>query len=166
MWASGESLTTDAESYLSLLARMRGLYTLASLTQRFPEAHLPGSIAYQQSFLLVCFLEERFGQSAVRRLLELNAGSAGAPPLLEALSGQPEDVVEEEFREWVASRRPLAAAIGAAVNLWTLSAVLAVVAIARYLVARRRKLRALEANEAESGQDEPFSGEGEPPVAP
>jgi hypothetical protein len=155
-WASGASLSAEEESYLALLARVGSLYRLESLERRFPQAHTPTTIAYQQSYLLVTYLSERYGPESIPRLLDLFEEGAQTSGALQAVAGIPLHQIEQEFRSWVLARRSLLAALSSIVNLWTISALLAIAAIFRLWIRSRRRLAAMR----EAERTEPETGDG------
>lgn len=142
-WASGFSLSAEQESYLSFLARVGSLYRLESLEHRFPRAHTPTTIAYQQSYLLITYLAERYGQESIPRLLDLFEGGASTTVALETIVKISADRLEEDFQSWVLRRRSLLGALASVVNLWTVSALLALAAIARIWLRSRRRLASM-----------------------
>jgi len=160
-WASGFSLSAEQESYLSLLARVGSLYPLESLERRFPRAHTPTTIAYQQSYLLVTYLSARYGPESIPRLLDLFEEGAKTADALQTVTGIPLDRMEEDFHGWVLARRSLLGALASIVNLWTISALLALAAIARIWLRSRRRLAAMREAEPADPEDR-VEGEGEP----
>lgn len=147
MWLSGGGSRPRDEARISGFARLGWLYPLTELEQEFPELHYPGSIAYQQSLMVVRFLVERHGETIIPDLLDgLEAGEALAERY-RSLTGEDWATFEPEFLRWAAGRRSLIASLAALVDLWTLVTLLALVAIGVTVIRRRRWRRRLEAEE-------------------
>jgi hypothetical protein len=151
MWASRHRLTPSDEAYVALLARLGRLYTLESLADRFPAAHKSTSTAYLQSLLFIRFLVESHGDGIVPRLLE-RVSRDNAAEVLSELTAMPIDELERKFTEWVISRTSLLWPLSAVWNIWTAAALLAIVAIVRSRLRRRRVLRQMEEEEGDCGQ--------------
>jgi hypothetical protein len=148
-WLADSTLSPDDEARLSLLARIGAIYSLKRLDWGFPGGHLPISTAYQQSLLFIRFLVEENGEPVVPRLLDRFEAGDWTDAALRSATGRPRQEIEEAFRIWLARRASLWSAVGSLVSLWSIVALLALLAIARYVVTRRRKLAALgEAEEA------------------
>ena len=153
MWVSRNVIPPRDEAYLSGRARIGGIYPVVDLETDFPDLHLPGSIAYQQSQMMVTFLVERDGPDALARLLgELDAGTRFGDAY-EVVSGHEWESFEPQFVGWLSSRRSLLEAIASFFNVWTIIALLALAAIARSFYKSRKLLRQLEVEERESGRD-------------
>ncbi len=156
MWASGHIPTPADESYLTLLARMGGVRKLADLEERFPRSHALTQTAYLQSYFVILCLVEKHGEATI-------------PQLLDALRDQPFEAAFERtvgisihefeagFRTWMSMRSSLFWAVIGATNIWLVVTLLALVAIARSVLKRRRGLRLL----AEMEPEEPDRGERE-----
>ena len=157
-WLTRPGLPDADEAYLSFLARVDGLYRLESLELRFPDAHELSSVAYQQSFLFISYLTVKIGQDAVPRLLDLMEEGASSGSALRKLTGVPLKDLETEFQGWVAARRTLGTALSSVFNLWTVCALLALAAIGRYWLRRRRRMAGMAAEEGETPAREPLSG--------
>lgn len=143
IWLSGSILTGEDEAYLSLLARVGGLYLLEDLEREFPGGHLPTSTAYRQSSYFVSYLVDRFGPESIPRLLvEFERGKSMAEALRK-VSGASLIELERAFEGWAISRQSLAFALASVVNVWTFASLLALLAIARYALRRRKRLREL-----------------------
>jgi hypothetical protein len=156
MWVSGTALKPSEESYLSFLARIGGLYPLAKLEYRFPPTHQLTSIAYQQSLLLVTYLVELQGSRVLAELLGRFEAGESTRDALREVTGVDLDALDEAFGAWVVARRSLLAAAASIINLWTLTAVLALVAIGVHWVRRRRRFRELA--RAELADSEALTG--------
>jgi hypothetical protein len=149
-WVSGIQLAPSEDAHLALLARLGSLYSFESLEYAFPPLEDLTSIAYQQSLLMVEYARQRWGADAVPRLLSLvEAGQTGCDALA-ALSGLPLAALERDFTRWVAARKSLVAVLSYLFNFWTLTSLLALVAIVCQVVRRRRKLKAMELASDES----------------
>lgn len=149
VWVSRGHLAPRDEAYLSLLARANGLYRLETLERAFPPGHHASALAYQQSFLMVSFLATQFGDRAVLDLLDLlEAGTPSSDALARVTGLSPPDI-EKEFTRWTATRTSIFWSLLAIFNPWTFAALLALVAIARYVVRRRRRLREMGEEEGE-----------------
>jgi hypothetical protein len=149
-WLSGAQLTSDDEAYLALLARVGGLYLLEDLESSFPGGHLPTSTAYRQSHYFITYLVERHGSEAVPRLFRDFESGKSVDGALQGLTGVSLTDLERAFEGWAASRRSLVAAMASVVSIWTVAALLAVLAIARYSLRRRKRLLELGGDEAGS----------------
>ena len=153
-WASEHRLPPWDEADLVVLARVGGLYDLLALEKEFPPGHRGTSIAYTQSYLLVAFLVECHGERAILDVL----ASLEHRELREALSeltGETVGDLEMHFSSWLISRRALFWSLLGFVNLWTVAALLAIVAIVRSVLRRRRLLRTLEDEERDHGLSDP-----------
>ena len=107
------------------------------------------TVAYEESLLLITYLVEAKGELVVRDFL--SAFEAGEKPeaALARLTGLSAAELEADFRCWVLRRRSAFQAIASIFNLWTFCAILAVAAIVRYRV-RRRRLRQLSDGDEEN----------------
>jgi hypothetical protein len=149
MWVSQGALSYRDDAEMSLYARTGSLYSLESLEKAFPRQHLETSVAYRESLLVVLFLESRHGEQGIRDLLDSIEAGTPSWEALSQLTGLSREALEAEFFGWVASRHSLLEVAGALLNIWTLVALLALVAIGRYMWKRRRALRELAASDAE-----------------
>ena len=147
VWVSGGRLTPRDEAYLSLLARTSSLYRFETLETEFPPGHLPTTTAYKQSYLMIRFLQSVYGEQAPIELLDLLESGETTGHALEAITSLSLEQLEEDFFRWTRARRSFLESLVLVVNLWTVVALLALVAIARYLLKRRRLLRKLEEEE-------------------
>jgi len=142
-WIADPVLSSEAESSMSLLARLDALFPLSSLDTRFPGAHDPASIAYRQSLLFITYLVEKHGEQVLPELLDLFEKGLGTGEALEAVTSRPASEVESEFAAWVVRRASLFQALLSAISLWTIAALLAVAAVVRYRIRRRRRMDSL-----------------------
>ncbi len=149
MWASGQRIDPDDEAILSGLARIGALHDLADLDRKIPPSHDLASIAYEESFLAVEWLVERFGPRVIGDLLDRLAESAPFPEALKARTGLSLAELQKEFRLWLRGKRSLWEVLLGGVSLWTVVALLALLAIGRAALRRRRLLRQMEARESE-----------------
>jgi hypothetical protein len=147
-WVSEPALPAAEEARLSLLARVGAIYSLKRLDWGFPGGHVPLSTAYQQSLLFIRFLAERHGEAVVPRLLDRFEAGDWTDAALRSATGRPRKEVEEDFRVWLAGRASLWSALGSVVSIWTVMGLLALAAVARYVVTRRRRMAALGSDEA------------------
>lgn len=148
VWASQGRIAAKEEAYLSLLARTGSLYRLKTLQRAFPRGSLATSVAYQQSFLIVRFLVERWGDESIPSLIDRLEAGEDALAALSAVTGLSAERFEEEFTRYAAGLHSLVGSLVALLNVWTVAGLLAVVAIGRYLLRRRRLLRRLAEEEA------------------
>ena len=74
---------------------------------------------------------------------------------LSELTGETVGDLEMHFSSWLISRRALFWSLLGFVNLWTVAALLAIVAIVRSVLRRRRLLRTLEDEERDHGLSDP-----------
>ncbi len=153
MWVSQGSIPVEDEARLSALARFGGLFSLNELTRGFPRLHHPGSIAYQQSLLMIESIVERHGEAAVPRILERLASGDPIGRAYETATGSAWGDFEGEFRTWIISRHSLFAAVASVVNFWTIITLLALVAMVVEAMRRRRFRRRLEEAEADAIED-------------
>ncbi|MBN1443016.1 MAG: hypothetical protein JXA90_09910, partial [Planctomycetes bacterium] len=124
------------------------LYRLKTLQRAFPRGSLATSVAYQQSFLIVRFLVERWGDESIPSLIDRLEAGEDALAALSAVTGLSAERFEEEFTRYAAGLHSLVGSLVALLNVWTVAGLLAVVAIGRYLLRRRRLLRRLAEEEA------------------
>ena len=161
-WASGGRLPSGEEARLSLLARTGSIYRLDTLHDAFPQGDVSTTLAYKQSLLFVLFLAERHGEQAIGAILDRLEGGEPSREVIEDVTGLSQADLEEAFRLWLVARRSLIEAVGTLVWPWTAISLLALVAIGRYLVRRRRALRRMEREEeAEDERDEEYGEEEE-----
>jgi len=153
MWASGQLLWPEDEAFLSGLARIGALHSLEALEREVPASHDLAAIAYQESLLLVEWIVLRFGPGAVGHLLDALERGEDFPRAFEARTGLSLRELEARFRLWLRGKRGLWEVIFQSVDLWTIASVLALLAIARGALRRRRRLREME--EAERGDPAP-----------
>ena len=143
-WAARAFLGPEDEAFLSGLARIGALYPLENLDQQIPQSHDLATLSYQQSLLVVEWIVQAEGKSAIGAILDrLEAGD----PFVEALrtaTGRSLEEMEAGFRRWLKAKRSLWEAIWSTVNIWTVAALLAVAAIIRSILRRRRLLRRME----------------------
>ncbi len=159
-WVSGRRLSPDEVSYLALLARVGGLYPFESLQARFPPTHELSSIAYQESFFFVQYFVSLKGESQIPALID----AASENPIdvaIRGLLGKDMARAEAEFHAWVLGQATWAAALASIVNLWTLSGLLALAAVLRHWLRRRRRLKVMAAAEVASDASEPGVGSEE-----
>jgi len=147
MWAAHQSLLPGDEAFLSGLARIGALYRLEALDEEIPRTQDLASIAYQQSFLVVEWLALSQGPSVIGDLLELLQNGTAFPEALERRTGYTISDLEKRFFRWLKSKRSFLEVVASVVNLWTLVTLLALVAIARAVIRRRRLLRKMEEEE-------------------
>lgn len=146
-WIAEPVLPPGEEARLSLLARVGAIYSLKRLDWGFPGGHVPVSTAYQQSLLFIRFLVEGHGEGVVPRLLDRFEAGDWTDAALRSATGRPRQELEEGFRVWLARRASLWSAVGSILSLWSLIGLLALLAIARYVVTRRRRIEALGPDE-------------------
>ena len=142
-WIADPVLPSEAESSMSLIARLGALFPLSSLDTRFPGAQDPASIAYRQSLLFITYLVEKHGEEVVPQLLDLFEKGAGGDEALEKVGSRPAGEIESDFAAWVVRRASLIRALLSAISLWTIAALLAIAAFVRYRIRRRRRMVAL-----------------------
>ena len=161
VWVSQRQLSMQDEAQLSLLARTGSLYSLQSLEKRFPEVHNLTTVAYMQSYLMVLFLETQYGSEAIVELLDLLERGTPIREALQVVTGLGLEDLEGDFVLWTAGRHSLLFSLLAVVNIWTVAALLALLAIARHIVRRRRLLRRMEAADGgEIAPGPPLGGSG------
>ena len=142
-WIADPVLPRDAESSMSLLARLGALFALSSLDTRFPGAQDPASIAYRQSLLFITYLVEKHGEGVIPDLLDRFEKGLGGEEALAAVASRPASKIEADFAAWVVRRASLFQALLSVISLWTIAALLAVAAYVRYRIRRRRRLASL-----------------------
>ncbi|MEM7231984.1 MAG: hypothetical protein AAF517_07420 [Planctomycetota bacterium] len=149
VWASKGAISPKSAAELGFLARTGGLYHFQTLEDSFPQGHYPTSIAYQQSYLIVEFLVEEYGDDVVAKFLEkLRPNATSAEIFLEVSGGETLKEFEKRFSPWVIGRYSAFGIIGVILsNPWVLVSLLAVLAILRSIWKRRRLMKRLEAEE-------------------
>jgi hypothetical protein len=159
-WIAEPVLPPGEEARLSLLARVGAIYSLKRLDWGFPGGHVPVSTAYQQSLLFIRFLVEGHSDGVVPHLLDRFEAGEWTDSAIRSVTGRTREEVEEAFRVWLSRRVSLWRAVASVVSLWSLVGLLALVAIARYVLTRRRRMEALGSGELpettevlEKGQD-------------
>jgi hypothetical protein len=104
--------------------------------------------------LLILYLENQQGRAGMLRFLdEILSGRKTDSALLEVF-GLSARELEKGFSSWVAGRRGLGTALLSLLNIWTLTSCLALVAIARYLVRRRRRFDELDTTAGDDADPE------------
>jgi hypothetical protein len=146
-WLAEPVLPPGDEARLSLLARVGAIYSLKRLDWGFPGGHVPVSTAYQQSLLFIRFLVEAHGDGIVPHLLDRFEAGDWTDAAIRSATGRTREEVEEGFRVWLSRRASLWRAVASIVSLWSLMGLLALVAIARYVLTRRRRIEALGSGE-------------------
>ncbi len=154
MYLAGQDPPPDDQAVLSGLARVGGLFSVRQLELEFPDHHQASSLAYQQSFLLVSYLQERFGPDTARLVLDGLESGQRFVDIYEGLSGEKWATFEVGFARWVVARRSLWEVFGAVFNVWTVITLLALAAIVRSAVRTRRLRRKLADEELAEAGDE------------
>ncbi len=155
MWVSGRTLTYHEEAEITVAARAGSLYRLATLEWAFPRHGAESTIAYRQSLLMVRYLVESEGEAALLRLLdELEAGQP-LDAALHAATGRDSAEFERAFGAWAAQLHSLFGLTLAYLNIWALAGPLALVAVLRHWLRRRRQWQALAAAEEGGEPGEP-----------
>jgi hypothetical protein len=149
MWAARQLPEPEELTFLSGLARIGGLHPLAALEAEMPRSHDLAAIAYQESGLLLEWMTRRWGPRAPARLLASVEGGGSFKSALEAESGLSPQEFERQFLSWLSGRRSLLEVVIYSVNLWTLTSLLALLAIGRSVLRRRRLLCKMEEAERE-----------------
>ncbi len=147
MWASRKFLDPEDEAFLSGLARIGALHSLESLDREIPGNHNLASIAYQESFLVVQWLVRTFGAPVIEDLLRRMEEGKTFPEALEQQTGLTVPELEGRFIRWLKASRSLWEFAASIVNLWTVVSLLALVAIFRLVIRKRRLLRQMEERE-------------------
>lgn len=153
MWVSGNRILPKDEAYLCGLAHVGGLFRVRQLETEFPRLHLLGTIAYQESQMMVSFLVEEHGSKILSNLLsELDAGKDFGRAYEDQTERSWADF-EAQFFRWLSGRRNLLEVIASLVNVWTFIAFLGLIAIFRSVLRERKLRRKLEVEEkaAEEG---------------
>ena len=149
MWAARQSPDPDDEAFLSALARLGALRSLVDLDREMPSSHDLASLAYQESYLAVEWLAGRFGPRWISGTVARMKEGLAFEKALEGVTGRSLADLQGDFRLWLKGRRSIWEAIASSVSLWTVVSILAVLAIARSLVRRRRALRKMAEKERE-----------------
>jgi hypothetical protein len=153
-WASARRLTAGERNALGALARSGALPSLTQdLARDFPPHAERAQTAYLESLAFVDALARDFGEPSVRRLVaELEAG-APLPRAFERAFDAPLAGYETSFRAELARSYSVWQEIYERGSLFTLAALLVIIAFARTWLRRRRALRAME--EAERPPEPP-----------
>ncbi len=158
-WVSGRRLSPDDIAYLVLLARIGALYPFVALEARFPAGHELSSIAYKESLLFIQYFVSIRGESGIPELLDAFHRLPSEQAFKGLFSGGSAQV-EKEFHAWILGQATWGAALASIVNLWSVSGVLALVAVLRHQLRRRRRLEAMETDDPGQGTS------AEPPASP
>ncbi|MBI4577937.1 MAG: hypothetical protein HY722_16870 [Planctomycetes bacterium] len=153
-WAAAQPMDPEGAVRLRSLARMDGLIPLAELEAQFPEDHAEASLAYLEAQSWVEDLAGRHGDGAVRHMV---AEVAKGAPVREAVfraTGRDLEAVESEWRVGLASRFSWWDVLVGSFSVFTLMTLLALAAIARHRLRRRRLLATMVADD-ESAPGEP-----------
>ncbi|MBN1417849.1 MAG: hypothetical protein JXP34_03685 [Planctomycetes bacterium] len=130
---------------IAFLAWRDRLYRLDELQARFPrESHRIATIAYLQSHSFIRWLEDQGGAQSIRMVIARVGEGRAFGDAVASVYGRSLPGLFASFRDDLArSFRPLAWVIRS-FSLFTLIALLAVVAILRHRVVRRRRLSLME----------------------
>ena len=93
------------------------------------------------------WMAERNGPSVIGEVLRRVDSGVPFEGAIHELTGLEGEALQAAFNSWVRSRRSLFEVLGRMVGLWTIVSLLALVAIARGLVRRRRLLDRMEDQE-------------------
>ncbi|MCF8032886.1 MAG: hypothetical protein K9K66_07730 [Desulfarculaceae bacterium] len=115
-----------------------GLLPLSSLEKRFPPSAERASLAYAQSYYLVGWLLNKYGEKALSEVVRSLSQGRPLTAALQRATGHSLAVLEENFSQDMGSRFSWISALTAGGVLWALIALVAGVG----LVVRRRKQRA------------------------
>jgi len=129
---------------IAFLAWRDRLYRLEDLETRFPrESHRIMTIAYLQSHAFVRWLEERGGRASIGEVIARVGEGTPFADAIASVYGRPLPALFASFRVDLArSFQPLAWVVRS-FSLFTLMAILALAAIVRHRVIRRRRIAAL-----------------------
>ncbi|MCB2228322.1 MAG: hypothetical protein KQH53_16700 [Desulfarculaceae bacterium] len=116
----------------------QGLLPLAEISHRFPPSAERASLAYAQSYYLVGWLLNQYGDKALREVVRSLSQGRPLTAALQRATGHSLAGLEDKFREDMGSRFSWISALTAGGVLWGLIALIAGVG----LVVRRRKQRA------------------------
>jgi hypothetical protein len=151
MWASGRTLGANERTTLERLARAKTLSSLEDIERDFPAYEDEAHLAYVESLGFVSWLAaEPDGEAHLRALVREVSAGMSFPRAFERAFGAPVHGAELVFRADTAARYSLIRDLTERGSLYTLVALLAVVAFVRY---RRQRARLLAAM-------------GEPPAPP
>jgi hypothetical protein len=160
-WSAGREPTSPERASLAGWSRFGTLPSLESLSEAFPQHGNSSARSYTVSMAFVCWLE---GYGSIAQLLEaLDRG----PDLDLAFRIAFSRDVQDLEREWISEQKDEHSWIKALVfslNVWTVTALLAIVAILRHIVVTRRlkrelRLADLEEDERESEETHTVFGE-------
>jgi hypothetical protein len=138
--AAGRRTTGEEEASLSGWARFGSMPELASLAHRFPEHGQAGSRAYLVSFSFVHWVDRRAG--ADRLVQELQTGALIDEAFRRTL-GMSVHEAELEWRLDLIEEHSFLKTILHSVTVWTVTALLALVAFARHIWKTRQLKRQL-----------------------
>lgn len=100
MYAEGdpsETVTSDIESAV----RENSFIPLRSLNGAFPAHGAAASLAYSQSYSVIQFLREQYGQESIQELIHVLATGESYDGALEQVYGFNVDGLEQAWRSWV-----------------------------------------------------------------
>ncbi len=127
-----------------------GLLPLAKLEHRFPPQADQAALAYAQSYYLVGWLLDQYGEKSLRSMVHSLSQGRPLTAALQLATGHSLAGIQERFDDDMSSRFSWISALTAGGTLWALIALVAGVG----LVIRRRKQRAAWVNyEGERGNE-------------
>lgn len=160
-WASGHRPTRDEELTLGGWARFDELPGLDALAERFPP-HGTGR-AYLIALGFVAWADRQEGGGGVLRLVAALGAGASVDDALRAATGRDLAAAEPAWREALIADYSLAEALARSVTVWTIVGVLALLAVARHVLVRRRRLRELALADEAPCEPPPPGATVEPP---
>jgi len=149
---SGRRLTREEQLTLASWARFDELPSLEGLAEGFPP-HGTGR-AYLVALSVVSWLDAQQVGGARRLVAALEQGQS-LEDALRAASGRGLVQVERDWRAAVAAEYSLGEGLLRSVTVWSIIGLLALLAILRHLVLRRRRLRLLASEEALPCEESP-----------
>lgn len=152
-WTAGGTLTRARRAELRGRARRGTLLSLRSLNRGFPADPATARLAYDQTQALLSWIEEQGGgEHAIRALLDaLEAGYTPDGALGQVLEKSLLET-EEGFRASLSSERRWWLDVILQLDIFAVMALLALAAIARYLLRRRQLLAEMSAAESAPAQ--------------
>lgn len=139
-WAAGRTPTGEEASALTGWARFGELKPFGELAARFPDHGQASGRAYTQSMAFVCWLGER---AALADLVDALARSADTNAAFRVVLGRDALEAEMEWVEELKAEHSTFRTLLFSLDVWSVMALLALVAFARHVVVTRRLRREL-----------------------
>lgn len=152
-WVAGQKVSPQIRNMLQTDAKGGRLPSLASLSERFPDERLALSIAYARSLSFVEWLEGR-SPGTVRGILSAMAQGERFKVALLDTTGENVSALEAAHVAKLAGERSFLRTFLSQLTLFSVLALIALAAFARYLVKRKRLHRTLEYEDTLDGYED------------